>query len=135
MRDIEQLKDKYIKCVYDEMRRRGYKDMEIPQVIEKTGFMSVICEYPEEQLHCSIEDAVDEIIFVEASNSRKCTATRTSEEHAVVESVVKLAIKHNWSVEEITTFIQDEYPDIKVEYIVEKYHIVRERYYENSKDN
>ena len=67
-RDIEKSKRIYIENVYGEMRRRGYSDVEIPKVIAKTGFMSAINEYPEQQLHYSIEDAVEEIMFVASKN-------------------------------------------------------------------
>lgn len=48
------------------MHRRGLTDEEIPKVIEKTGFMTALNEYPEEQLHYSISDAVDEILVTAA---------------------------------------------------------------------
>ena len=56
----------YLDEVYSEMKRRGYTLEEIPMVIAKTGFLSVLDEYPEEQFHYSAEDAVDEILFVAA---------------------------------------------------------------------
>lgn len=60
----EEKKQKYIDMVHKEMRRRGYTPEQIPMVIGKTGFMTVMEQYPEEQMHYSIEDAVDEIMFV-----------------------------------------------------------------------
>lgn len=60
----EEKKQKYIDRVHKEMIRRGYSPEQIPMVIGKTGFAKVMEQYPEEQLHYSIEDAVDEIMFV-----------------------------------------------------------------------
>lgn len=62
----EEQKQEYSKKVYEEMRNRGFAEEEIPRVIGKTGFLDAINEYPEEQLHYSIEDAVDEIICTAA---------------------------------------------------------------------
>ena len=62
----EEKKQKYIAKVYAEMKRRGFTSEEIPKVIGKTGFMFVMKEYPEEQLHYSVEDAVDEILITAA---------------------------------------------------------------------
>lgn len=45
------------------MKRRGFTSEEIPIVIGKTGFMFVMKEYPEEQMHYAVEDAVDEILL------------------------------------------------------------------------
>lgn len=59
----EEKKQKYIAKVYDEMKRRGFTSEEIPIVIGKTGFMFVMKEYPEEQMHYAVEDAVDEILL------------------------------------------------------------------------
>ena len=59
----EEQKQKYIEKVYAEMKRRGFASEEIPKVIAKTGFMYVMQEYPEEQLHYAVEDAVDEILI------------------------------------------------------------------------
>lgn len=50
--------------VHKEMSRCRYTPEEIPMVIGKTGFTKVMEQYPEEQMHYSIEDAVDEIVFV-----------------------------------------------------------------------
>lgn len=60
----EEKKQKYIDKVHKEMRRRGYTPEQIQMVTGKNGFMTVREQYPEEQLHYSIEDAVDEIMFV-----------------------------------------------------------------------
>lgn len=62
----EEQKQEYIKKVCEEMQNRGFTEEEIPRVIGKTGFLDAINEYPEEQLHYSIEDAVDEIICTAA---------------------------------------------------------------------
>ena len=60
----EEKKQKYIDMVHKERERRGYTPEQIPMVIGKTGFTKVMEQYPEEQMHYSIEDAVDEIMFV-----------------------------------------------------------------------
>ncbi|MBR1893019.1 MAG: hypothetical protein IJ815_05775 [Lachnospiraceae bacterium] len=59
-------KDAYLQEIYEEMRRRGFQADEIPRVIGKTGFMTALEKYPEEQLHYEISDAVDEIITTAA---------------------------------------------------------------------
>ena len=59
----EERKQRYIQDVYAEMRNRGFTEDEVPRVIAKTGFMQAIEEYPEEQLHYAVEDAVDEIML------------------------------------------------------------------------
>ncbi len=50
----------YIGEVHKELIRKGVKPEKVPGVIAKTGFMKAIEEYPEAQLHLSVEDAVDE---------------------------------------------------------------------------
>ena len=50
----------------EEMKSRGLTEEEIPVVIGRTGFMEAIEQYPEEQLHYDISDAVDEIILTAA---------------------------------------------------------------------
>ncbi|MBQ3794979.1 MAG: hypothetical protein II842_01625 [Butyrivibrio sp.] len=59
-------KDAYLQDVYTEMKRRGFQEEEIPKVIGKTGFLSALEKYPEEQLHYEISDAVNEIITTAA---------------------------------------------------------------------
>ncbi|MBO4808232.1 MAG: hypothetical protein J5537_04255 [Lachnospiraceae bacterium] len=59
----EEMKKQYIEDVHEEMKRRGFTSDEIPIVIGKTGFMSVMDKYPEEQLHYDVRDAVDEIML------------------------------------------------------------------------
>ncbi len=56
----------YISKIHEEMKNRGLTEEEIPVVIGKTGFMEAIEQYPEEQLHYDISDAVDEIILTAA---------------------------------------------------------------------
>ena len=68
MKVSDEKRQLYIDEIYKEMRRRGYTNSEIPIVIGKTGFMQAVQEYPEEQMHYDVEDAVDEIIFVAAKN-------------------------------------------------------------------
>lgn len=65
---IEDKKKKYKEKVYKEMLRRGFTEVEIPRVINKTGFMAALNEYPEEQMHYDVEDAVDEILLVAAKS-------------------------------------------------------------------
>ena len=48
------------------MRRRGLSSAEIPMVIGKTGFLSALENYPEEQLHYDVSNAVDEILLTAA---------------------------------------------------------------------
>ena len=62
----EEQKRRYLSYVCEEMRRRGLTGEEIPRIIGQTGFMRAFNEYPEEQLHCSPEAAVDEILLVAA---------------------------------------------------------------------
>lgn len=59
----DEKKNKYILEVHNEMLRRGYTPAEIPIVIGKTGFMAVMEEFPEEQMHYDVRDAVDEIML------------------------------------------------------------------------
>ncbi|SCY05705.1 hypothetical protein SAMN05660668_01299 [Pseudobutyrivibrio sp. AR14] len=59
-------KQAYIDDVQSEMKRRGFTSEEIPVIIGKTGFMDAIEQYPEEQLHYDVSDAVDEIIMTAA---------------------------------------------------------------------
>ena len=63
---INKLQKDYIEKVYAEMERRGLNDEEIERIIAKTGFMTAIKQYPEEQLHMDVSDAVDEIILTAA---------------------------------------------------------------------
>jgi hypothetical protein len=56
----------YISKIHEEMKNRGLTEEEIPVVIGRTGFMEAIEQYPEEQLHYDISDAVDEIILTAA---------------------------------------------------------------------
>ena len=61
-------KNAYVEKVHNEMKRRGFTSDEIPVVIGKTGFLSALDKYPEEQLHYDVSDAVDEIIMTAARN-------------------------------------------------------------------
>ena len=58
----EDMKQRYLEKVYKEMNRRGFTSEEIPRVIAKTGFMTALNQYPEEQLHYPIKAAVNEIV-------------------------------------------------------------------------
>jgi hypothetical protein len=64
----EEMKNNYISKIYDELNRRGVSSEEIPIVIGKTGFMSVMQNYAEEQMHYSIKNAVDEILLTAATH-------------------------------------------------------------------
>lgn len=59
----------YLAKVYNEMERRGFTTEEIPVVINMTGFLSALEEYPEEQLHYDVSDAVDEILITAAKKA------------------------------------------------------------------
>ncbi len=59
----EKKKEDYIRKVHNEMKKRGFTENETEKVIGKTGFMKVLNMYPEEQMHYSVSDAVDEIIL------------------------------------------------------------------------
>ncbi len=63
----EEQKQRYIARVHEELLRRGLTEQEIPVVIGKTGFMAVMEDYPEEQLHYDPCDAVDEILLTAAT--------------------------------------------------------------------
>lgn len=62
----EEKKKSYLEKVYTEMERRGLTSVEIPTVINKTGFMVALENYPEEQLHYDISKTVDEILLTAA---------------------------------------------------------------------
>jgi len=62
----EEKKQAYLAKVYKEMNRRNIFGDDIHRVISKTGFMKALNEYPEEQLHYSVADAVDEILVIAA---------------------------------------------------------------------
>ena len=50
------------------MLRRGFTLEEIPKIIDKTGFLAALEEYPEEQLYYDVYDAVNEILLTAAKN-------------------------------------------------------------------
>lgn len=62
----QEKKDAYLQDVYTEMKNRGFMDEEIPKIIGKTGFLSALDIYPEQQLHYEVSDAVEEIITTAA---------------------------------------------------------------------
>lgn len=64
---IEEKKIKYSADVRVELERRGIAKKDIEKVISKTGFTAALNEYPEEQMHYSVQDAVSEILLVAAS--------------------------------------------------------------------
>ena len=64
---VKEMSSKYEEKIYIEMKKRGFSEEEIPFVINKTGFYEALEKYPEEQMHYSISDAVDEIIFAAAA--------------------------------------------------------------------
>ena len=63
---LEASKQEYLADVYAELERRGAEKGDIPRIIAKTGFMSVLEKYPEEQLHYDVENTVDEILMTAA---------------------------------------------------------------------
>ena len=63
---IDERKKRYIKKIYEEMRKRGFTSEEIPKIISRTGFMDALNYCPEEQMLIAVEDAVDEIIVTAA---------------------------------------------------------------------
>ena len=64
---IKELSEWYVQQIYEEMQRRGYNEEQIPYVIGKSGFYEALEKYPEVQLHYSVYDAVNEILFVAAA--------------------------------------------------------------------
>lgn len=62
----EKMVKEYLEKIYKEMDRRNITGEDIPRVIAKTGFMDALAYCPEEQLNCSISDAVDEILVIAA---------------------------------------------------------------------
>lgn len=62
----EEIKKDYIEKIHAEMKRRGLTADEITKIIAKTGFMTAIEQYPEEQLHYDISDTVNEILLTAA---------------------------------------------------------------------
>jgi hypothetical protein len=51
------------------MIRRGFTAEEIPGVIAKTGFMAAMDEFPEEQMHYDVRNAVNEIMLTASTHS------------------------------------------------------------------
>lgn len=68
MKTIDERKTIYLADVYAEMEKRGISNADAPRVIGKTGFMSALDKYPEEQMHYDVYDAVNEILLVAATN-------------------------------------------------------------------
>lgn len=66
MKSIETRKSLYLQKVYAELSCRGISTRDIPKVIAKTGFIAALNEFPEEQLHYSVKNAVNEILAVAA---------------------------------------------------------------------
>ena len=62
MKTIDEIKRAYLDSVYSEFADRGYSRKTAKEIIGKTGFIEALDEYPREQLHYSVEDAVDEIL-------------------------------------------------------------------------
>ena len=62
----EEKKKNYLTKVHTEMERRGITPIEIPTIISKTGFMTALDNYPEEQLHYDVSKTVDEILLTAA---------------------------------------------------------------------
>ena len=68
MKSLDERKKRYIADIYAEMEKRGISNVDAPRVIGKTGFMGALDEYPEEQMHYDVYDAVNEILLVAATN-------------------------------------------------------------------
>lgn len=66
--ELEKRKLKYSADVRAELVLRGISEKDVDKVIGKTGFVSTLNKYPEEQMHYSVRDAVNEILLVAASN-------------------------------------------------------------------
>ncbi|WP_044937873.1 hypothetical protein [Pseudobutyrivibrio sp. LB2011] len=66
--ELENKKHQYIEKIYKEMKRRGFTFVESRAIIQKTGFIAALNEYPEEQLHYDVSDAVNEIIMTAAKS-------------------------------------------------------------------
>ena len=64
--NIDESKKRYIKKIYEEMRKRGFTSEEIPKIISRTGFMDALNYCTEEQMLIAVEDAVDEILLTAA---------------------------------------------------------------------
>ena len=67
MKSIDERKRRYIADIYAEMEKRGISSDDAPRIIGKTGFMGALDEYPEEQMHYDVYDAVNEILLVAAT--------------------------------------------------------------------
>ena len=68
MKSIDERKTIYLADVYAEMEKRGISNADAPRIIEKTGFLSALDKYPEEQMHYDVYDAVNEILLVAATS-------------------------------------------------------------------
>jgi len=66
MENIEMYIKAYEIKIFEELKRRGISEDDIPKVIAKTGFMDALHDYPEEQLHYPVSCAVDEILITAA---------------------------------------------------------------------
>lgn len=66
-RNLKEMSEWYSNRIIEEMLERGYTEEEVSYIIDKTGFREALDKYPEEQMHDSISDAVDEILFVAAA--------------------------------------------------------------------
>ena len=65
---LKMKKEAYKAKVYAKMIRRGIVEQDIPRIISTTGFERALDEFPDEQLHLSIKNAVDEIILTAVTN-------------------------------------------------------------------
>lgn len=62
MKNIEKAKEMYMAHIYEEFLHRDISEADAKRVIAKTRFIECLNKFPEEQLHYSIADAVDEIM-------------------------------------------------------------------------
>ncbi len=68
MKTIDERKIAYLTDIYAEMEKRGISNEDVSRVIGKTGFMSALNKYPEEQMHYDVYDTVNEILLVAATS-------------------------------------------------------------------
>ena len=83
-------KNDYIARIHAEMRLRGMTDEEINRTISKTGFNEVMEKYPEEQMHISISDAVNEIVIASALPASYYKSLKTTSEPAPIRPLCQI---------------------------------------------
>lgn len=66
MKNMEEAKKNYLNHIYEEFFHRNISQKDAERVIAKTNFIKCLNQFPEVQMHCSIVDAVDEIMQMAA---------------------------------------------------------------------